>query len=70
MADAHIDLAGFDQSGLKARVQKFRDMLDERAARRDAYRRTVRELHACSDRDLGIHRRDITRIASQAADQV
>jgi uncharacterized protein YjiS (DUF1127 family) len=73
MAYAHTDLARFDQSGLKARVQRFRDMLDERAARRDAYRRTVRELHACSDRDLadlGIHRSDIPRIAAQAADQV
>ena len=73
MAYAHIDLARFDQSGLKARVQRFRDMLEERAARRDAHRRTMRELHACSNRDLadlGIYRGDIPRIAAQAAAEI
>lgn len=72
MAYAQIGFARFDQSGLKARVQRVRDMLDARAARRDAYSRTLRELQSCSNRDLadlGIHRSEIPRIATQAAHQ-
>lgn len=71
MAYAHIEHAHFNQSGLKARFQQFRDMLEQHAARRAVYRRTVDELHALSDRDLadlGFHRSEIPRIARQAVE--
>ena len=48
----------------------LRKGLAQRLARYQAYRSTVRELHACSDReltDMGIHRADIHAIARQAA---
>ncbi len=44
--------------------------LAQRLAQYRAYRSTVRELQACSDReltDMGIHRADIHEIARQAA---
>ncbi|MGP6089762.1 DUF1127 domain-containing protein [Antarctobacter jejuensis] len=72
MAYAPIDFARSSQSGLKARFQQFRDMLEEHAARRAVYRRTVGELQALRDRDLadlGFHRSDIPRIARQAVEE-
>ncbi len=72
MAYAQSDFARFDRFGLKARIQDFRDMLEQRAARRAVYNRTVYELQALSDRDLadlGFHRTEIPQIAREAADK-
>ncbi|WP_071674512.1 DUF1127 domain-containing protein [Nioella nitratireducens] len=72
MAYAHSDVARLDRFGLKARIQEIRDMLEQRAARRAVYNRTVYELQALSNRDLadlGFHRSEIPQIARQAADQ-
>jgi uncharacterized protein YjiS (DUF1127 family) len=71
MAYAHIGFAPFDKSGLKARYRQIRDTLDQRATRRAIYRRTMKELHALSDRDLadfGFHRSEIPRISKEAAE--
>ena len=54
----------------------LRDALDayrKSAARRAAYRRTLRELRSMSDRelaDIGIYRGEISNIASAAAAQI
>lgn len=72
MAYAHIDFARSGQSRLKARFEQFRDMLEQHAARRAVYRRTVDELQALSDRELadfGFHRSEIPRIARQAVEK-
>ena len=72
MAHAHTVFAHPGQSGLKARFQQIRDMLERRAVERAVYRRTVQELRVLSDRDLadlGLHRSEIPRIATEAAQQ-
>jgi len=71
MAQALFNQSLAGQFGLKARFQKLRDTFDAHAKRRAVYSRTVRELHALSDRDLadlGMHRSEIPRIAQDAAD--
>ena len=67
---ASLNSKNADRFGLKARYIPLLDRLSERAARRAAYRRTVAELQALSDRDLadfGYHRSEIPRIARDAA---
>lgn len=56
--------------GLRARYDRFIALRGASAARRQAYRRTLAELQACSDRDLadlGFHRSELPRIAREAA---
>ncbi|MDG4647352.1 DUF1127 domain-containing protein [Roseibacterium sp. SDUM158017] len=70
MAYAQIGLARLDNTGLKARFRRIRDILAQRAARRAIYRRTRDELSALSDRnlaELGFHRSEIPSIARKAA---
>ncbi len=61
------------QSGLSARFTAFSADLRARLARRAAFRTTLRELSALSDRelaDLGLNRSVIRRVAYQAAYEV
>ena len=70
---ANINSTNADRLGLKARYFRLLDSLSERAAQRAAYRRTVADLQALSDRDLadfGYHRSEIPRIARDATASV
>lgn len=65
----HTDHA-FGGASLWQRLSDLTANLAERQAQRQAFRKTVNELSAMSDRDLtdiGIHRADIRAIAQQAA---
>ena len=64
----HSDRA-FSGASLWQRLSDLRARLAERRAQDQAYRTTMRELSAQSDRDLtdlGIHRADIHAIAQEA----
>lgn len=67
---ANTNFANVEFLGLKARYLRVLDRLGERAAQRAAYRKTVADLQALSDRDLadfGYHRSEIPNIARAAA---
>jgi len=70
MAYANIELSRFSDLGLAARFRKVLDVLSQRAGQAAVYRQTVRELQSLGNRDLadlGIHRSEIRRIATEAA---
>jgi len=70
MAYANIELSRLADIGPAARFRNFLDVLSQRAAQAAVYRQTIRELQSLSTRDLadlGIHRSEIKRIATEAA---
>ncbi len=57
-------------SGVTAALQGLRERAVERAEMKAVYNKTWRELSAMSNRDLadiGLHRSDIPRVATEAA---
>lgn len=70
MAYANIELSRSTGHGLVVRSRQLLDALSRRIAQASVYRQTIRELSALSNRDLadlGIHRSEIKRLATEAA---
>lgn len=68
MASNDFSISG--RAGLAQRMSEFRERFAAARHRRAVYLRTVAELQALSDRDLGdlgFHRSEIGRVAREAA---
>ena len=73
MAYANINATRIGGFRLSAQIREFLGAVSQHAARQAAYRQTLNELRALTDRDLadlGIARADIRRIALEAAELV